>query len=643
MLVLLWYFVYHLIVSQSVIATTSVENPIDFSGFKPCRIYLLIKSNLKHEHKNKLFSGTHLWPVQFQVVPKERNVTYFPIRLFRSMKSKRYLIVKAFSNETDNITLKTNDKSPVWATLRVITRIIIYFESNPYGYCYESQVGSPSDQYITFVVHVSGNSQTQWMFCCPLCAAKRLNATAIKRKSYLNMVTQKRHWKHLVPVYKRFDGRRVSAKVNLKWCNKWNGFDPKNCSWSETIGDNVFLASRLVRDWSKTNTSIDNGPVTYISHRLTALGRIAESASLVLEYYKKPSVIYCVYDTKEAMEQGDIWLRQISPTIGSMLLVSCFAFACLKTHSEQGNEDKSKITVRFLVQKTCANLGFTLSMFVRQGWYQHKVPSLLFLQVVSVFLVCLYENSILKDIVVPKADRLFENLTDLMAANYSYVYYQKNKTDVARDTNKWVRDHYDTKRRRRARTIASCCTNKQIKKNFGKRSDGVKAAYNDEQLEKQFLIEKVQLLVGYKYPCHSMSPTEKVFSAKAYFTAYKSPIGDYLAETHRQLQSIGFRVALENWIKFTNELEVEHIRKDVQSNDTEWKVYQEKKDKQLFDNVITLSHWATVLRAAKFALIFAVALLVGENCVHNRQKLRFWLYAAENWANKQLQRILNGE
>jgi len=137
-----------------------------------------------------------------------------------------------------------------------------------------------------------------------------------------------------------------------------------------------------------------------------------------------------------------------------------------------------------------------------------------------------------------------------------------------------------------------------------------------------------------------MSPTESVLSAKAYFTAYKSPIGDYLAEAHRHLQSVGFRDALENWIKFTNELEVEHIRKDVQSNDTEWKVYQEKKEKQLFDKVITLSHWVMVLRAAKFTLILAVALLVGENCVHNRQKLHFWVYAAENWANKDLQKIL---
>jgi len=119
-----------------------------------------------------------------------------------------------------------------------------------------------------------------------------------------------------------------------------------------------------------------------------------------------------------------------------------------------------------LTKPIFADMGFITSLFVRQGWYTHRVISLLFVQVISVFPV-----------------------------------------------------------------------------------------------------EKIKGFVGYKYPCHSISPSESVFSAKAYFTAYKSPVGDYLAEICRRLQSVGFRVVMESWIKNTNELEVEGIRRDVEKND----------------------------------------------------------------------------
>jgi len=277
---------------------------------------------------------------------------------------------------------------------------------------------------------------------------------------------------------------------------------------------------------------------------------------------------------------------------------------------------------------------------VRQGWYSHRVGSLLVLQLMSVFLVVIYENSILKDIILWSPDVVFGSVNEALEANYTYLYFRK-KSRKSLDASKWVEDNYNTAARRRTQFIKHCCDDQQLKDLFWKRSDGTKYALNDERMEKQFILERLNVLVGYKYPCYSTAPSESVFSSKSYFTLYVSPVGDEIAGIHRRLQSVGFSKALGDWIQFTRELEVVRLRRKVERYDADWKEEEETNQKRLFRELSRLSYWVSAFKSAGICEIFAFLILLLEICWKYKarivQLIDLLAGEAENVVNKKLE------
>jgi len=184
------------------------------------------------------------------------------------------------------------------------------------------------------------------------------------------------------------------------------------------------LCKRKVLKFDHYNYSYGPQTVTIISSTLSRIAadpRLLGSTSLVLEYYHRPKLIYCEYaEAGKYQEQSDIWMRQISPPVGSLVVFSCFIFAVSITYSQTKS---AGISIRWLIGTLLANFSSTLAIFLRQSRsYQHKVVSILMLEFASVFLTLIYENSILHYLVIPRPKLIYGNINELMEANYTYLF-----------------------------------------------------------------------------------------------------------------------------------------------------------------------------------------------------------------------------
>jgi len=420
------------------------------------------------------------------------------------------------------------------------------------------------------------------------------------------------------------------SEVSHDLCRDWSRFDPKRCRWWKVIAnsvDEVMEAKGLKFD--HYNYSYGPQTVTIISSTLSRIAadpRLFGSTSLVLEYYHRPKLIYCEYaEVGKYQRQSDIWMRQISPQIGSLVVFSCFLFAASITYSQTKS---AGISVRWLLRTLLGNLASTLTIFLRQsGSYQHKVLSILMLEFASVFFTLIYENSILHDLVIPRPKLIYGNINELMEANYTYLFDGRVSAE-----NDWIQKVYRT---RSMIPISNCCDDQMLKELFWKRSDGVKFVLNDDGTERQFLIQRLNVLIGYKYPCHAISPSESVFASRAYFTAYLSPVGDYFVEAHNHILSVGFRASMDKWIAFRRELEFALLQRDIERNDPEWKLQNEINQKQLLaGEYITIFHWTAAIRWAVISSAVSITFFVFEVYRGGRISLRYFILRAEITINQ---------
>jgi len=610
---------------------------IDLSPFNPCSIYLSMKPNLESEYKTRLLVEFSKWPVQFQAVSMKNILNKFNFTVTRRIKTHCFLIVNIFDSNADKVIFdwKFNLETTL---LRRITRILVYLDPAQSN-CYDEagKAGSNSDQYSTFVAAVGKYSiaETEWYFCCPFCPTVygAIRVTGMKHMSTINLFSVRRYWFHPYSL-QGYSDSAYNENI-LDFCSDWTRFDPKRCPWYYVISNSVEEAmERTGLKFKPYNSSYGLQPITLISSTLSRIvdyPRLFGLTSLVLEYYHRPKLIYCEYEEKgKYQQQSDIWMRQISPLIGFIVIFSCLFFAVSTTHSETKS---AEVSVRWLLGTIIGNFCKLMAIFLRQSWSNHqKLVSILLLEFASVFLILIYENSILHDLVIPRPDLVFGSINELMEANYTYLYGGRKSSEDA-----WIRKVYQTNR---MITKYDCCDNKMLKNIFRKRRDGVKFVLNDDGTERQFLIQRLNIIVGFKYPCHAISPSESVFSSRIYFTAYLSPVGDYFVEAHNRLHSTGFRVVMNTWITFRRDLEFEILRKDTEKNDPEWKKQNEINQKQLLaGEYITISHLKTAFCWALISYVVSIFLFAFELYQSDRGRLRHFFVQFEININRQLGKI----
>jgi len=294
---------------------------------------------------------------------------------------------------------------------------------------------------------------------------------------------------------------------------------------------------------------------------------------------------------------------------------------------------KPVVEIKTILRMVADNLCFIISMLVRQGWKSHRVKYVLVFQVAAVLIVSLYENFILNDILTPKKFHTFTSLTEVMSANYTFLYTQAIGSSLP--AVQWIEKEFNTPEISRALRMSACCSDGRIKNIFMKRPDGIKFVLSDQQLERQFIFERIKILVGYKYPCFEFTPTEKSFYHQPFFTAYYSPIGDFLAANHRRLHSAGFKVASESSMKFEHELIDINILRSMKRYKEEWKTGSSRKTGLFFEGFIVLRHWKVILQLSLASVAISLVVFTSEKLLVRNRLFILYLLKTTWWKLKR--------
>jgi len=606
----------------------------DFSGFDPCGIHLSIKNSSEYYYNDNIFHEVYKTPVE--IFARSPNIKFLKPydAIFPRLRIGCFLMVFVFEAKEDGSHFQWDTK--VFWSLRVTTKIFVYFSSSSNSHCSKSKTVSATDQHSTFVllVHVKPKKTITWLFCCPLCATRQLYVTRFKDKMLLNMFNVRDFWEHPLPEYGICtEGIRNSVKPK-RFCLRWSLFDTRECSWSQTISDSVYEASQL--SFRRGNLSIAYGLKTFVSCRLGDMTKETNDFSLVFEFDHHPQIIYCDYGPMIDLKDSSIWLRQITSTNAALIVLSCFVCAAVVTHNDKTNK---VLTVRLLLGKYLVNLGLITSLFVSQGSYHKRVGLVLLLQISSVFVILTYRSSLMLSNEPPIKDVRFINITQLLQANYTLLFYAVNKNHAI-PSEVWSMYKLS---RRPLHFTSKCCQNYDLVDGFHdkKQEHGLRYALYDYHLEKQFLTQRLAILVGYKYKCHSISPPEKGFGTQSYFTAYKSPVGNILAQTHRRLLSVGFHIAIGRWIKYdtVESLKKPWLKRAMRKGDKNWKDISDGPSKQPFHSRIVLENLKPPVSLVVATSIMFILIFIFEVFLKQKMRLYAFLGKAYNTANEKFQKI----
>jgi len=164
-----------------------------------------------------------------------------------------------------------------------------------------------------------------------------------------------------------------------------------------------------------------------------------------------------------------------------------------------------------------------ITTFWRQSWsYKWKLIGI-FELLISI-LICVYENSITVNVVVPLVPKAFLSTKELYNNNYTFVVQYVSFYRV----RKWLYDEYN--RTDHHRVIEEKNFNqfsKWLTKYFLNYHTVIKYAIVG-YLDKEFHYQGVKFVKEKNDTCYQIFPTEKAFSPKPFYFQFSSALASYL-------------------------------------------------------------------------------------------------------------------
>jgi len=205
-------------------------------------------------------------------------------------------------------------------------------------------------------------------------------------------------------------------------------------------------------------------------------------------------------------------------------------------------------------------------------------------------LLCLPENSITVNVVVPLVPKPFLNTRELYDNNYTFVVQTKSYEK----SYEWLINEYSTKNHPRVIGIAGFWFyDVWLERYFLKHQSSTKYAMVGVFL-KTFQFPAVNFLREKNDTCYQMYPSEKELHPKAFFFGFTSAIGTSVNKGHSLVQALGFPQLAEAAQDFRlHLLALSYTRQLLAKYDKEIN-HVDLKHKRLKENLITSGNMKTV-------------------------------------------------
>jgi len=237
-------------------------------------------------------------------------------------------------------------------------------------------------------------------------------------------------------------------------------------------------------------------------------------------------------------------------------------------------------------------------------------------ELLTVFLVPLYENYIVVELVVPRRQALLESLQEIMDANFTYVYLWGGSG------HKMVEQIYSTNNSTRTKYLGVDPNVKDIKDMFlshkTKEIEKDVLSFFRGQDESNRIFGMVKAIAGDQ--CHLITMNEDFMREGIMFVLFESPVGEVFDAAFSRLEAAGYTPAFASSHKLVYEINAISYARKMSENGPARLI--EHKNKEQRHRFITLQHWTGVIKIVAGFLFVECLTVCVEVYLKNALKFR---------------------
>jgi len=574
-----------------------------------------IRDPIKQEHKQNDF---------YSIILKQSTRKYFPVtierglntstlipEIFRSMKYECFihLLVSWDKKLVSHLPLSDNNYD---ASFRRATYMIAFsskfnIKSVKLRALRELEIRVFLLE-LSIMPSVSGFFITtiKWRYPCPICNIVWLIRPSERLQNY-HQTNYQKHWKEARHNYDTRGHRNrpendLSCGILILWLTYEVQSAPKRCALKEVIVESIIAASKL----NLTVGIGQSGPL--INVHFVALEFKETHAQLDFERCLQPQLLYCIHTERQDMPQQNIWYSSVENSVWISICLSIFCVATLHYSKKRILPTKHRSCEHFFNA-----IFLKLRILLKQNT-GHNRTLILLIEFTFFIVLCVYENFLMLNLVIKSPVPAYENFTQLMMNNYTYL------TGFSQNEDLWVEKTFGTKNKYATMRLAGNfrweLSIDFFKSLFWSQQDGRKYVLPDLHMTQDVIIQYVNEIVGWKYTCYKMIPVETDFSTRWTFTLFVSSVSHLLQKAKRKLEEMGAYALLESGTALHTSLRRKSIKEQMSISDKDWIAHQKNGGKhQQKYYTITLDNCYVILWVTFVLACLALILLPIENTV----------------------------
>jgi len=345
-------------------------------------------------------------------------------------------------------------------------------------------------------------------------------------------------------------------------------------------------------------------------------------SSPMLKYYQWPSIIYCLNLRRKAVAERDMWTKYVPWDIWGLVGL-CFLLLAILNPNPRSHNKPMHICLENLVIYVKSFLKLMI-ITVRQS-LSHKWMLLGAFELLFSTLLSVYENSITVSVVVPLVPKPFLSSRELYNNNYTFVVQIGNFDAIYR----WLCHEYNTTENPKVIKVKTFrFFDYWLENYFLKRNKEIKYAIVG-YLSRHHHYQAVTFVKEKDDTCYQMFPTEEAFSPKPFYFTFASAIASSLQKGVSRLQAAGFLRVKEKSEAYREHIVAALYTRPLIAKYNKEITYDDRKNKLLKDNMITLGNITSIIFAALVIILVAKVSFVAEVVMCHRsvieQKVRLWV------------------
>jgi len=164
--------------------------------------------------------------------------------------------------------------------------------------------------------------------------------------------------------------------------------------------------------------------------------------------------------------------------------------------------------------------------------------------------------------------------------NKNYTYYASKEFSE----NAWIQETFLWKNSFELYNDLNILNSvESIKKYLWPGKSGKKHVINDFGIHSKTAIGNLQEVIGWKYRCYQMVPSEPAFTPRWVFTKFCTGISKRLQKSMQKLEEMGAYVLFEKGRDFFAEIGRQRLRKKTNETDFDWNCRWKAATKELYD------------------------------------------------------------